>query len=79
MSTVITKKRTREKAPDYRHLGCPLTKSHTLWCFHLCTPVQGKGDCGRLAPHGILGKTREAILRHRQEQLRAEAQQADSV
>lgn len=79
MSTVITKKRTREKIPDYRHLGCPLTKSHTLWCFHLCNPVHGRGDCGRIAPHGILGKTREAILRHRQEQLRAEAQQADSV
>lgn len=56
-----------------------MTKSHTLWCFQFCTPVQGKGECGRIAPHGILGKTREAILRHRQEQLCAGAQKADII
>ena len=71
MSRVTIKKRKMHKVPDYRHLGCPLTKSHSLWCFHLCVPKNGIGKCGRLAPHGIVGRTKEAILRHRQEQLRA--------
>lgn len=71
MSRVTIKKRKNNKVPEYRHLGCPHTKNHSLWCFHLCVPKNGIGECGRLAPHGVLGKTREAILRHRQEQLRA--------
>jgi hypothetical protein len=46
--------------------GCPLTKNRTCWCYALCTPVDGYGDCGRPAGHAMLSRTQEAILRYRQ-------------
>lgn len=42
--------------------GCPLTKNRTNWCFRLCVPADGAGQCGRIAPHGFLGRTQAAIL-----------------
>jgi hypothetical protein len=27
----------------------------------LCTPIAGKGDCGRPAPHAMVGRTQAAI------------------
>ncbi len=57
-------RRTRTRVPDYTFLGCPLTKSRTAWCHHLCTPTRGIGACGRIAPHALTGRTQEAILRH---------------
>jgi len=56
--------RTRTRVPDYRCLGCPLTKSRTQWCYRICVPVEGIGTCGRIAPHSLMGRTQEAILRH---------------
>ena len=41
--------------------GCPLTKSRTPWCYGLCDPVEGKGACGRVAPHALTGRTDRAI------------------
>ncbi len=58
-------RRVRTRVPDYTFLGCPLTKSRTAWCHRVCTPVQGRGACGRVAPHALVGRTQEAILRHR--------------
>lgn len=55
---VRTKKGTRE----YTYLGCPLTRSRTAWCFRLCAPDDaGHGRCGRIAPHGLTGRTAESI------------------
>jgi hypothetical protein len=70
----ITVKRTRTRIPEYTCLGCPLTKSRTQWCFHLCVPVEGIGPCGRVAPHSLLGPTREAILAHRKRRAGVTAQ-----
>jgi len=58
-------RRTRARVPEYTFLGCSLTKSRTAWCHRVCTPVQGIGACGRVAPHALLGRTQEAILRQR--------------
>ena len=56
-------KRTRSRVPEYTCLGCPMTKSHALWCHRLCVPKDGIGFCGRVAPHGVTGRTAEAILK----------------
>jgi len=56
-------KRNRTRVPEYTCLGCPLTKSHSLWCHRLCVPKEGIGTCGRVAPHAVVGRTAEAILK----------------
>jgi hypothetical protein len=69
MATRRVAKRTRSGVPEYTCLGCPLTKSRSLWCHRLCVPVKGIGLCGRIAPHAVVGRTQEAILRYKQQQL----------
>lgn len=49
--------------------GCIMTRSRTPWCYGLCTPIHGRGHCGRLAPHGMLGRTQQAILNYKLRQL----------
>ena len=60
-----TVRRHRSRVPEYRVLGCPLTKSHALWCHGICVPKNGVGVCGRLAPHTVQGRTQMAILKHK--------------
>ena len=52
--------RTRKAAPGYT--WCPRTANRTDRCFALCVPVAGRGECGRVAGHAILGRTQLAIL-----------------
>jgi hypothetical protein len=59
----------------HREWGCPRTKNRTPWCFAMCTPVEGLGECGRIAPHSLMGRTELAILKHKARQ----AEQADSA
>ena len=42
-----------------------MVRYRAAWCRYLCDPIQGRGSCGRLAPHAMLGKTQKAILRHK--------------
>lgn len=64
--------RTRTGIREYTYLGCPLTKSRTAWCFRLCVPDgDGRGECGRVAPHGLLGRTQKAIEAHNRKQRKA--------
>jgi hypothetical protein len=58
-------RRVRTRVPEYTSLGCPLTKSRTCWCHGVCVPVEGRGVCGRIAPHALVGRTQEAIYRHK--------------
>jgi len=74
MAKRVIVKRTRTRVPEYTCLGCPLTKSRTQWCYRLCVPVNGRGTCGRIAPHSLLGRTQQAILRHRLRQTEATTQ-----
>jgi len=43
--------------------GCPWVRNRATWCMGLCKPVDGFGTCGRLAPHGLRGRTQLAIAR----------------
>ena len=40
---------------------CPLNGHQVSWCRMLCQPVDGHGQCGRLAPHAMIGRTQAAI------------------
>ena len=74
----MAKRRTVKRSrgvPEYTVLGCPLTKSHSLWCHALCTPKNGIGKCGRVAPHTVTGRTQLAILKHK---IKQNAAQRDS-
>jgi len=71
-----TVKRERRKVPEYTVLGCPLTKSHSLWCHGFCVPKKGIGLCGRVAPHTVTGKTQIAIMKHK---IKEQAAQRDSA
>jgi acyl-coenzyme A thioesterase PaaI-like protein len=62
------KVRTKRGIRAYTYLGCPLTRDRSAWCFRLCVPdPQGKGQCGRIAPHGLKGRTQLAIEGHRKQ------------
>ena len=63
----ISRKPSRDYAdiPFRREWGCPQTKNRTPWCFGFCIPEDGLGDCGRIAPHSLIGRTDGAILRYK--------------
>jgi acyl-coenzyme A thioesterase PaaI-like protein len=66
------KVRTRRGTRDYTYRGCPLTRNRSAWCFRLCVPdEEGRGFCGRVAPHGLQGQTAASIERHNKEKLAA--------
>ena len=48
----------------YTTLGCPMVRNRASWCMELCVPVDGQGTCGRLATHGMMGRTQKAIARY---------------
>lgn len=62
---IVKIRKFSDRLSDRRLVGCPLTKNRSPWCHAWCVPNQGVGYCGRLAPHGILGKTQRAILNHK--------------
>jgi acyl-coenzyme A thioesterase PaaI-like protein len=54
--------RTNHGIKEYTYLGCPLTRNRSAWCFRICVPdAKGQGHCGRVAPHGLKGRTQLAI------------------
>lgn len=54
--------RTIKGIREYTYLGCPLTRNRSAWCFRICVPdKEGRGQCGRVAPHGLKGRTQLAI------------------
>ncbi len=58
--------RTKRGLREYNRVGCPLTRNRSAWCFRICNPnAEGHGRCGRIAPHGIKGKTQLAIEGHK--------------
>jgi len=71
-------RRIRRLKP-YTVLRCPLNGFQVGFCRELCTPINGRGLCGRFATHGMLGKTQRAILRYKQAAEAARASQAEST
>jgi hypothetical protein len=55
----------RRAHTEPRYIACPRAGSRTNRCFALCTPIAGRGDCGRIAGHAQLGRTQQAILERR--------------
>ncbi len=58
------KKKSRKKPVRLREwsvLRCPLNGHQVGPCRQLCTPNEGLGQCGRDAPHGLVGRTQAAI------------------
>ena len=57
----------RRGLPEYRTLQCvAYERGHGIsWCRNICTPIGDRGDCGRLAPHSIIGKTQAALAAYK--------------
>ncbi len=55
--------RSKRPVPAYTVLRCVMAGHQVSFCRHLCTPVYGKGACGRWASHGLRGRTQRAIDR----------------
>jgi len=55
------RKRTSIRERPFSTLTCPLNGHQVSWCRELCEPVDERGQCGRLAPHAMLGRTQLAI------------------
>jgi len=54
------------RAATERYFPCPRANYRTQVCFKLCEPVDGIGDCGRVAGHAQLSRIQLAILEHLQ-------------
>jgi len=62
MGMVRVKVRVARNFPTIRNqVGCPLTRNRSAWCYRLCAPEDGRGLCGRIAPHALRGRTDLAI------------------
>ncbi len=57
----------KNRSPN-REWGCPKTKSRTNWCYALCRPDNGIGDCGRPAFHAYRSRIQKAILENRKKE-----------
>jgi acyl-coenzyme A thioesterase PaaI-like protein len=65
--TVSTKKGVKK----YTYLGCVMTRNRSAWCYRLCPPdAEGRGRCGRVAPHSFMGRTQIAIAKHKRKRLK---------
>ena len=60
------RKKRRRPLPPLRHIMCPMNGHQVSWCMMLCTPHDGHGHCGRLAPHNMKGKTQIAIAKFKE-------------
>jgi hypothetical protein len=45
----------------YTTIECPYNGHQVSFCRGLCEPINGKGHCGRIAPHAMIGRTQAAI------------------
>ncbi len=81
MAAKTTRRRvkTRKGLKEYTYLGCPLTRNRSAWCFRICIPDEkGHGHCGRVAPHGLKGRTQLAIESHGRKQRLARLEQLET-
>lgn len=82
MTAKATKRRvkTRSGLKEYTYLGCPLTRNRSPWCFRLCTPdLDGRGHCGRVAPHALVGRIQAGIQDYNKRQRAAHFRKLESM
>ena len=61
MSLLRPKRSRRKPMREYTVLHCVAARNQVGWCRGLCSPVDGHGPCGRVAPHALVGRTQRAI------------------
>jgi hypothetical protein len=59
------RRRSGRRIREYITLPCPRYGHRITWCRQMCTPTGNLGDCGRLAPHAMVGKTQAAIAAYK--------------
>ena len=52
------------RLPKYTYLGCPHANG-SPWCYSICTPIQGHGTCGRVAPQGLTSLRMRVMAEYR--------------
>jgi hypothetical protein len=55
----------KKKKPEFKEqkvFGCRMSNNIVTLCRCLCKPYKGRGQCGRLAMHGVRGRTQKAIV-----------------
>ena len=62
--------RKRTKLRAYTTITCPHNGHQVGWCRSLCEPIDGHGDCGRVAPHSLVGRTQAAIAGYKARSLK---------
>ncbi len=61
-STLVARRQKRRRVPKYTVLRCRAGGRHQVgWCLALCTPTNGRGVCGRQAPHAVTGRSLVAM------------------
>ena len=61
---LLKKRKTKRKLPrQYTTLSCPVNRHQVGWCRGLCTPIDGRGPCGRVAPHTLQGRHQLAMFK----------------
>jgi len=64
------KAKTKKGLLEYTYLGCPITRNKTAWCYRICkTDEEGKGFCGRVAPHSLKSTIQDSIEKHNRKKL----------
>lgn len=59
---VVNRMRKGRPVPFQRVRHCRAGGRHQVgWCFAMCTPIDGRGLCGRQAPHAQHGHTYYAM------------------
>jgi hypothetical protein len=83
MMTAKAKKRrvkTGAGLKEYTYLGCPLTRNRSAWCFRLCAPdLEGRGQCGRVAPHALTGRIQAGIQEYNKRQRASHRRKLESM
>lgn len=79
-SKVLRSVRTRKGVKKYTYLGCRLTRNRSPWCYRICPPdSEGRGRCGRIAPHSLMGNTQMAILNYKKKKLKEHFTKLESM
>ena len=70
MGTIKLKKRAKRPPRPYTTLRCVAAGHQVTFCRGLCRPIEGRGLCGRPAPHDLKGRTQLAIASYKARQER---------
>jgi hypothetical protein len=70
---LLKPKSERRRTPfrSYTVIECPYNGHQVSFCRGLCTPYEGYGHCGRLAPHAMIGRTQAAIASYKDRALKS--------